>query len=136
MGFSIFDNKNTMKICDLADNELRGIYDISIKMNIINIFLIAMKDYQSFADLLYDENDIKYQINKTNDFFKNQGVTENFVNLENISNSDINCFENLKKACIKIYDKDEFFKRLFKKDEMALAIIDICRIAKKMVNNA
>lgn len=121
--------------CKILYNELRDILNTSDKLNISNIICIAQFDHIKFADLLYNGKNLKYWIEKTNDFFKKEtNTSETFIEIHVDENME-NCFTNLKKALKEYFEFEGYFKALYEKDELALATWKIVQaFEKKSIN--
>ncbi len=125
-------NDNTFEnYCKILSNNLRGVINMSDKLNISNIVTIAQCDHRQFADLIYGEKNLKHWIDKTNAFFKNQMQTEDLF-IEIFINDNVeNCFNNLRKALKEFFEFYGYFKALYEKDEFAIATWEITKVIEK-----
>ncbi len=127
----LITKENSIDYCKILYNELRSVLNVDDKIYISNIVCIAQYDHIKFADLLYGSGDLRYWINKTNEYFKRETNTEDTL-IEMFVNENVNqCFNNLKKALKEYFEFDGYFKALHEKDEYALATWEITKMAEK-----
>ena len=127
----LITEKNSGDYCKILYDELRSVLNTTDKIYISNIVLIAQFDHIEFAELLYSEKDLKYWIEKTNEFFKNALQTDDLLIEMLVDENTNNCFRNLKKALKEYFEFDGYFKALYEKDEYALATWEITKALEK-----
>ena len=114
-------------------NNLRGIPNLTDKLTITNIFLVAYSDRKVFADLLYDDNDLTYWIERINIFFqKASGEDDKFLSMSIVTPNEMYCFKEMVKALRETFDNDGYFKALHAGDEYAMAVYEVCKVIEKV----
>jgi len=111
---------------------LRGIHDMSKKLNISSIVLVAMHEYELFADLLYGGYSLESWIDKTNQYFQNKSNSDDeYIEKFTVDKSTEEIFKKFIEMVRDKYDSDKFFKAVYEEDEYALAIVEMCNVLKR-----
>jgi hypothetical protein len=111
-----------MKIEEIVYDTAREVFDVTGKINIATIFLFCyQKGAVEFAELLYCEDKEAF-IKSLNEQYKEYEIDFS-INLQdrNIKSAFHKTIEKVKQ----VFDKDGFHKAVFKKDDMALAVVDL-----------
>lgn len=111
-----------MKIENIIYETTRGVFNIEDKISISTLFLFCWQsETEDFAEVLYTSRPDVF-IKELNERYKSFDLDFS------IRLSDKSILEAFKLTQTKVaekYDKDGFYKAVFDKDEMAIAVIDI-----------
>lgn len=112
-----------MKIEEIIYETTRDLLNVEDKLRIATVFLFCEKMSNiKMAELLYGRNPEKF-VNSLNVEYAAYEVdfTIDFAN-KNIKIA----FENTRKKVSEKYDSDGFYRAVFRKDDFAMAICEIC----------